>query len=488
MSSGDMTTYVRGKQEERGNSNETFMMDGFDRWAESDAPNRVGGMYKEPAERTRRRRRGRGLDTFDSESESDSDSGSDSGSGSEGYGRRRRRRGGAINFSDSSESSDSSDFSDSSEELSGGRHRRGRRHRRGGDDVLDFFTGNQSSQPMSQSYEAVEAPRGVISGMPGMGYKMADDGQIAMASAQLTDDQIREQIARLEKMLSGKGRHRRRHRRGRGDDYTGMGRGSGSSDDSESDDGGRMVGGDLPNIVKYADMAQQGYDLVKGYLPDSAKQYVDKIFALYNTLKQNASMFKATLSAVTGANAPGAIKIKEKIEQLGFGRMPMRHSYKAMKMLDRKTGSKTHKLLKKMFGAGWLTDQAGDLAYKYAPVMKDSARIAAKSAVDRLIASSPTAAKIDGFVESGVDMYNNVKANMPAIRSAMNKFKEKVPRAADSIDKVDSALKAVGLGRKGKRAPSQRNMMVSKMMREKGLSLGEASKQVSAMLKRGGDL
>jgi hypothetical protein len=192
MSSGDMTTYVRGKQEERGNSNETFMMDGFDRWAESDAPNRVGGMYKEPAERTRRRRRGRGLDTFDSESESDSDSGSDSGSGSEGYGRRRRRRGGAINFSDSSESSDSSDFSDSSEELSGGRHRRGRRHRRGGDDVLDFFTGNQSSQPMSQSYEAVEAPRGVISGMPGMGYKMADDGQIAMASAQLTDDQIKE--------------------------------------------------------------------------------------------------------------------------------------------------------------------------------------------------------------------------------------------------------------------------------------------------------
>jgi hypothetical protein len=47
-------------------------------------------------------------------------------------------------------------------------------------------------------------------------------------------------------------------------------------------------------------------------------------------------------------------------------------------------------------------------------------------------------------------------------------------------------LKQQGLGRKGKRAPSQRNMMVAKLMREKGMTLGEASKAVSAMMKRGG--
>nr|WPF46463.1 MAG: hypothetical protein [Lake Baikal virophage 3] len=387
MSSGDMTTYVRGKQEERGNTNYTFMTDGFDRWAESDAPNRVGGMYKEPAQRTHRRRRGRGLDTFDSESDSCSDS--------EDYG---RRTGKGRYISDSSDFSDSSYSSDSSEELSGGRRRRRRRsHSRYSD--------------------------------------------------------------------------------------------SGSDDDvSDNESMVRRAGGDLPNIVKYADMAQQGYDLVKSYLPDSAKQYVDKIFGLYNTIRVNAKLFKTVLSSVTGSNATGAIKIKEKIEQLGFGRMPMKHSYKAMKMLDKKSGSRTHRLLKKMFGAGFLTDQAGDLAYEIAPFGKDTAKSLARSAVDKLISTSATAKKIDGFVESGVEMYNNVKANMPAIRSAMNTFKTKVPNAGPSIDKADNALKTVGLGRKGKRAPSQRNMMVSKLMREKGLTLGEASKQVSAMLKRGGDL
>jgi hypothetical protein len=41
-----------------------------------------------------------------------------------------------------------------------------------------------------------------------------------------------------------------------------------------------------------------------------------------------------------------------------------------------------------------------------------------------------------------------------------------------------------GKGRKGKRKPSERNMMVSKLMREEGLSLGEASKKVSAMMKK----
>jgi len=51
MSTGDQTQYVRSKIAERGSERgEHFMMDGFDRWAESSAPARTGQMEKMPAE------------------------------------------------------------------------------------------------------------------------------------------------------------------------------------------------------------------------------------------------------------------------------------------------------------------------------------------------------------------------------------------------------------------------------------------------------
>ena len=52
MSTGDMSTYIRGKLEvrkRRGNKPATFMRDGFDKWAESNTPARQGQMDKEPA-------------------------------------------------------------------------------------------------------------------------------------------------------------------------------------------------------------------------------------------------------------------------------------------------------------------------------------------------------------------------------------------------------------------------------------------------------
>ena len=53
MSTGDQTQYIRGKLAERGVSQGVkFMKDGFDLWAESTAPARVGEMEKEPAEMT----------------------------------------------------------------------------------------------------------------------------------------------------------------------------------------------------------------------------------------------------------------------------------------------------------------------------------------------------------------------------------------------------------------------------------------------------
>ena len=51
MSTGDQTQYIRSKIAERGSTRGAhFMMDGFDRWAESEAPARAGQMEKIPAE------------------------------------------------------------------------------------------------------------------------------------------------------------------------------------------------------------------------------------------------------------------------------------------------------------------------------------------------------------------------------------------------------------------------------------------------------
>ena len=53
MSTGDQTQYIRGKLAQRGVSQGVkFMKDGFDLWAESTAPARAGEMEKEPAEVT----------------------------------------------------------------------------------------------------------------------------------------------------------------------------------------------------------------------------------------------------------------------------------------------------------------------------------------------------------------------------------------------------------------------------------------------------
>ena len=53
MSTGDMTQYMRVKQAERAHPGESkFMRDGFDAWAESNQPARVGQMEKEPAPET----------------------------------------------------------------------------------------------------------------------------------------------------------------------------------------------------------------------------------------------------------------------------------------------------------------------------------------------------------------------------------------------------------------------------------------------------
>jgi hypothetical protein len=96
--------------------------------------------------------------------------------------------------------------------------------------------------------------------------------------------------------------------------------------------------------------------------------------------------------------------------------------------------------------------------------------------------------RIDSFdsaLHQGYEVVKSVKENGDAIKDAVGKTG--APQSAKNV--INSAVDAIkGLGRKGKRQPTQRNMMVSKLMREEGLSLGEASKRVTAMLKHGGAL
>jgi hypothetical protein len=96
--------------------------------------------------------------------------------------------------------------------------------------------------------------------------------------------------------------------------------------------------------------------------------------------------------------------------------------------------------------------------------------------------------KIEKGVRYGYDVLKTVKDNAEPIKTAIEAAKPPASVKSTLISAVDTVKNISGLGKKGKRAPSQRNMMVSKLMREEGLTLGEASKKVSAMLKKGGSL
>jgi hypothetical protein len=72
-------------------------------------------------------------------------------------------------------------------------------------------------------------------------------------------------------------------------------------------------------------------------------------------------------------------------------------------------------------------------------------------------------------------------------KKAVSAAKVAAPIALDAYKAYSASKKPVaGKGRKGSRAPSERNKLVSKMMKENpGMKLGEASKRVSAMMKGG---
>jgi hypothetical protein len=94
-----------------------------------------------------------------------------------------------------------------------------------------------------------------------------------------------------------------------------------------------------------------------------------------------------------------------------------------------------------------------------------------------------------GHGMEGEGFFSNLaKKAVAAAPSVLSTAKQLAPVALDAYKAYSAATKKspTGKGRKGARAPSERNKLVSKMMKENpGMKLGEASKRVSAMMKGG---
>jgi hypothetical protein len=526
MSSGDVTTYIRGKAQERYGPDATFMKDGFDRWAESDAPYRVGGAEKMAEEETglgrsrrhrssraihkyaenadegmcgsgrrrgrksrspsyssssdsdeercgggrrRRARRSRRSPSSSSYSSSGSDMSSSSGSmsdssssgsevsrpvGSARYRRRMpRRRGGYSN-------SDEYDPSDEKQARSTGRReaygRRRRRRQRGGDDGKQTAYAEGYYDPSSRGSDSDSSLSSEERDAQYLMKKKAKDEQDARYSSG-SESSSSSALSSSSSGVSAAGRRRRRHR------------GGAAMTEDQRISARKAINAGLDFWYKYApnDLAFGGKPLANWTIvPDKIKEVVNKVNELWQMIEGNANNI-ASIKAVMTKKAP---KVAEVIEKLGFGR----------RSIGRKLNAKLYKLLHKKArqlrrGGDKMDDKLASLSLldKYNDYVK------------------PKAPKFDAAVRPLYNAYAEIGDNADLIQSTINAIPSAPQAAKDVIKKVTDIAKQgrqMGLGKKGKRAPSQRNMMVSKLMREEGLTLGEASKKVSAMMKKGGSL
>ena len=527
MSSGDVTTYIRGKAQERYGPDATFMKDGFDRWAESDAPYRVGGAEKMAEEETglgrsrrhrssraihkyaenadegmcgsgrrrgrksrspsyssssdsdeercgggrrRRARRSRRSPSSSSYSSSGSDMSSSSGSmsdssssgsevsrpvGSARYRRRMpRRRGGYSN-------SDEYDPSDEKQARSTGRReaygRRRRRRQRGGDDGKQTAYAEGYYDPSSRGSDSDSSLSSEERDAQYLMKKKAKDEQDARYSSGSESSSESSALSSSSSGVSAAGRRRRRHR------------GGAAMTEDQRISARKAINAGLDFWYKYApnDLAFGGKPLANWTIvPDKIKEVVNKVNELWQMIEGNANNI-ASIKAVMTKKAP---KVAEVIEKLGFGR----------RSIGRKLNAKLYKLLHKKArqlrrGGDKMDDKLASLSLldKYNDYVK------------------PKAPKFDAAVRPLYNAYAEIGDNADLIQSTINAIPSAPQAAKDVIKKVTDIAKQgrqMGLGKKGKRAPSQRNMMVSKLMREEGLTLGEASKKVSAMMKKGGSL
>jgi hypothetical protein len=200
-------------------------------------------------------------------------------------------------------------------------------------------------------------------------------------------------------------------------------------------------------------------------MPSAMKNVVNKVNEIWKMIEANAKNV-TNIKNVIRSKAPA---VAEAIDKLGFGRKHIG------KELNGKLWYALKKMAKQRKGGDAFDDKLSSFGLKglYDSQVK------------------PKAGKIDSGVRTLYNAYAAIGDNADLIQSTVNAIPAAPQSAKDVIKTVTDAAKSgrqSGLGKKGKRAPSQRNMMVSKLMREEGLTLGEASKKVSAMLKKGGAL
>ena len=477
MSSGDFTTYLRGKSQERDGPDEKFMEDGFQRWAESDAPSRVGGAHKEDHDRAlprSRMRRGRGVDVYDSDSDDTSTSGEEMSGG------RRAHRSGVraqapvsrkydstgrdeSGEDDSDADNDSGSDSDTrSTPDSGGRRRR----HRGGESGMNMAYNPKFkmlfNKYLNQGMSKMEASQKAINDMTSQQRNTSDTSQQRNASGKYGSDSDDSYSSGSSREM-GMGR-RRRHRGGA---FTG--------------NLSELTTGPVKDRIDNAFDLWNNYAPPGGYtssfpgnvfqgkslknfssIPQKVKDMVAKIEEVWKKLKTGA----AALKQLANTNGfPAALKdaVVPQLTAVGFGR----HQAK-------KYGKK---MLKQVFtllrhGGDKFDDKLNSLGVKGA---YDTAKSLAKD----------IGSKFDGVVRPVYNAAAYVRDNADTINSAIDAVPGVSAQTKTSVKGVVSGIKNSGLGRKGKRAPSKRNMLVSKLMKEHGMSLPEASRKASQMMKGG---
>lgn len=465
MSSGDFTTYLRGKSQERDGPDEKFMEDGFQRWAESDAPSRVGGAYKEDHDRAlprSRMRRGRGVDVYDSDSDSSSSDEELSG------GRRKARHGVRAQApvsrkydsrgqdesgeDDSDSDSDSGQDSDTRSSPSGGRRRR--RHRRGGDIGMTNMADSRKFQALVEKY----MNQG-LSKKEAMMKAREDVGRGSGSDSEDSDDSYSSDSSRE----MGKGRRRRRRHGGA---FTGPDSLTSGTIASRIDNAFDLWNNYAPSTsFSFPGAVWQGKPLKSwSSVPDKVKAMVAKIDEVWTKLKSGA---KALKDLANKNGFPAAVKdaVVPQLEAVGFGR---HHAKKYGK-----------KMLKQLFtvmrhGGDKFDDKLNSIGMKGA---YDTAKGLTKD----------IGSKFDAIVRPTYNTLAYVRDNADSINSAIDAVPGVAPASKNSVKAVVSGIKNSGLGRKGKRAPSKRNMLVSKLMKEHGMSLPEASRKASQMMKGSGE-
>jgi hypothetical protein len=243
-------------------------------------------------------------------------------------------------------------------------------------------------------------------------------------------------------------------------------------------------------------------------IPSGVKNIVNSINSVWTTLEKNAPAIKSALKTVKLDKVVGLM------EKVGLGKHGLQrkqrakiHAHFLHKMLkggdafDDKLSSMNLLTLYNLAKGAIPKDSKATFskfengargAYNVYSGLKNSA-----SAIDAVKDQLPAGVKEQlekvvslvkgsGVKEDAEDMMSKTMSAMNGMGVADDAVAavKKTQQAAMKVEQKMNAPKVEGKGRKGKRKPSERNMMVSKLMREEGLSLGEASKKVSAMMKK----